>query len=118
MDKKETEKTVKQLITLLKTDKGIEFKKEIEALETLTKKKSLNTLDRYVIFSLAVLVIYTISALIVFGLVGVESKTLTICVFTAFSGEVVQCYFIKRFKLHEEMKILGKKEIISDGDEV
>ena len=91
MDKKETEKTVKQLITLLKTDKGIEFKKEIEALETLK---------------------------IVFGLVGVESKTLTICVFTAFSGEVVQCYFIKRFKLHEEMKILGKKEIISDGDEV
>lgn len=118
MKKKEAEKTVKELITLLKTDKGIEFEKEIEALETLTKMKKLNTLDKYVIFSLAVLVIYTISALIVFGLVGVESKTLTICVFTAFSGEVVQCYFIKRFKLHEEMKIVGKKEINSDGDEL
>jgi hypothetical protein len=117
MDKKEAEKTVKEFISVLNTDKGIEFEKEIEALKTLTQKKKLNTLDKYVIFSLAVLVIYTISALIVFGLVGLESKTLTICVFTAFSGEVVQCYFIKRFKLHEEMKIVGKKETNSDGDE-
>ena len=81
------------------------------------KKKKLNTLDLYVIFSLAVLVIYTISALVVFVLVGEESKTLTICVYGAFSGEIVQCYFIRKGKLHEEIKLLEKKKELDINDE-
>lgn len=82
------------------------------------KKKKLNKLDLYVIFSLAVLVIYTISALVVFVLVGVESKILTICVYGAFSGEVVQCYFIRKGKLQEEIKLLEKRKELGFDDDM
>ena len=73
-------------------------------------KKKLNTLDKYIIFCLSVLVIYTISALVVFVIVGVESTTLTLSVFGSFSGEMLLCFLIKKFKLHEEIKLLKQAE--------
>lgn len=82
------------------------------------EKKKWTTLDKYVVFSLGVLVVYTISALVVFVLVGVESKTLTICVFGAFSGEVVQCYFIRKGKLQEEIKLLEKRKELGFEDDM
>lgn len=82
------------------------------------EKKKWTTLDKYVVFSLGVLVVYTISALIVFTVVGVESKTLTICVFGAFSGEVVQCYFIRKGKLQEEIKLLEKRKELGFDDDM
>ena len=95
-------------------ESALSFWNDMEAKKS--KKKKLNTLDKYVILSLAVLIIYTISALVVFAIVGVESKTLTICVFGAFSGEVVQCYLIRKGKLQEEIKLIEKKKELGFED--
>ena len=122
MEKKEAEKTVKEFITLLKTDKGIEFEKEIEALETLTKKKSLNTLDRYILFSLGTIIVYTIAHTVIFAITGQEAKILDGLFFGCFGLEILFCFLIKRFKLHEEAKIVfgnkKKSEISDDFDGV
>ena len=74
-------------------------------------KKNINTLDKYVIFCLVFLVIYTIAHTIIFAVTGQEAKVLDGLVFMAFGGEVLQCFFIKKGKLHEEAKLLlGKKK--------
>lgn len=88
-------------------------------MEEKKEKKKLNTLDKYVILCLTFLILYTIAHTIIFAITGQESKVLDTLVFTAFSGEVVQCYFIKRGKLHEEIKLTQekKKENESDVDE-
>lgn len=73
--------------------------------------KKTNTLDKYVIFCLVFLVLYTISHTVIFLLTGKEAKVLDALVFGTFGGEILQCFFIKKGKLHEEAKIvLGKKK--------
>lgn len=75
------------------------------------KKKKMNTLDKYIIFCLGFLVIYTIAHTVIFAITGVEAKVLDALVFAAFGGELLYCFLIKRLKLHEEAKIVfGKKK--------
>ena len=62
-------------------------------------------LSTYVIFSIAVLLIYTVVSLILSVVFGVQNDTLTTCVFSAFGGETLTCGVIKVFKLHREYKI-------------
>lgn len=70
-----------------------------------------NTLDRYIIFCLVFLVLYTIAHTVIFAITGQEAKVLDGLVFMAFGGEVLQCFFIKKGKLQEEAKLLlGKKK--------
>lgn len=80
-------------------------------MEEKTTKKKLNTLDKYIIFCLSFLVLYTITHTVIFALKGVEAGILDGLVFVAFSGEILQCFLIKRFKLHDEAKLIfGKKK--------
>lgn len=73
--------------------------------------KKLNTLDKYIVFCLVFLVIYTIAHTIIFAITGLEAKVLDVLVYGAFSGEMLYCFLIKRFKLKDEANIvLGKKK--------
>ena len=80
-----------------------------------SKKKPLNTLDKYIIFCLVFITIYTIVHTVIFWLTGQEAKTLDRLVLGVIFFEMLFCFLIKRFKLHEEAKIVfGKKK---DTDE-
>lgn len=68
------------------------------------KKKKLNGLDIYVIFSIIAMVIYTIVSQIICVACSNEytlmtMDTLTTCFFGFFGGEIVTCALIKIFKL-------------------
>ena len=66
--------------------------------------RKLNGLDKYVIFSIAVVLIYTIAEFITSTITGVEKTTLSTCVYGFFAGEVVWAALIKIFKLKKEDK--------------
>ena len=67
--------------------------------------KKLNGLDKYVIFSISILVIYTIAEFITSTITGVEKSTLTMSVFGFFgSAELIGCSLIKIFKISKEDK--------------
>lgn len=57
------------------------------------------SLTLYVVFSIAVLIIYTIVEQILSMMSGMTHDTLTTCIFTAFGGEILACALIKIFKL-------------------
>lgn len=59
------------------------------------------TLDKYVIFSIAVLLIYTVAERAITILTGISADTLTTCFYAAFGGEILSCCLIKIFKLKE-----------------
>lgn len=85
----------------------------------MKKSKEIHTLDKYIVFCLVVLVLYTIAHTVIFAVTGQEAKVLDTLVFAAFSGEMLYCFLIKRFKLHDEAKIvMGKKKETNDIDEL
>ena len=61
--------------------------------------KKLNGLDKYVIFSLAVVLLYTIAEFITSTITGIEKSTLSTCVYSFWAGEVVSAMLIKIFKI-------------------
>ena len=63
------------------------------------KKKKLNGLDRYVIFSIISMIIFTITSQLILVRTGYTNDTLTTCFFGFFGGEIVTCALIKIFKL-------------------
>ena len=60
-------------------------------------------LSTYVAFSIAVLLIYTIVALVL-SCFGIQNDTLTQSVFSCFGGECLFCCLIKLLKIHKEVK--------------
>lgn len=57
-------------------------------------------LTKYVIFSLGMVILYTIIAIIYQFVSGQElSSTLTTCFFSCFGGEVLCCCLLKIFKI-------------------
>ena len=68
-------------------------------IERLQKLKRLPDLDKYIIFSFVVMLVYTISELVLSTITGVSHDTLTTCIFAAFGGELLMCAMIKRLKL-------------------
>lgn len=58
-----------------------------------------HSLTLYVVFSIMVVLIYTIVEMIISTLTGIPHDTLTTCVYGFFAGEVVVCGLIKIFKL-------------------
>ena len=64
--------------------------------------KQLPSLTKYVAFSIAILIIYTITELIVSSKTGILHENLTTCIFACFGGEILTCGLIKIFKLKEE----------------
>ena len=70
-----------------------------------TKKRRNNitrSLTRYVVFSISMFVIYTVTALIFLWLEKPLDAELTTGVFGFFGGEIVMCGLIKLFKLKKE----------------
>ncbi len=66
---------------------------------TVKKKKKLPALDKYVIFSFTVLIIYSIAEFLVSTITGISHDVLTGFVYAAFGGELVMLCMIKRLKL-------------------
>lgn len=60
-----------------------------------------HSLTYYIIFSIAVLLIYTTVEQIVSTITGVSHDTLTTCFYSVFGGEILCCALIKIFKLKE-----------------
>lgn len=75
------------------------FKRKQTGIERLQKKRELPDLDKYIIFSFAVMLIYTIFEFIFSTITGVSHDTLTTCLYGAFGGELLMCALIKRLKL-------------------
>ena len=66
-------------------------------------KKRLPALDKYVIFSLTSLMIFTIIAIVYQFISGQElSPTLITCFFSSMGGELLMLCMIKRLKLKKE----------------
>lgn len=63
------------------------------------KRKKLSGLDRYVIFSFAVLIVYSVIEFVISTVTGVSHDTLTVALYGAFGGEVLWCALIKKYKL-------------------
>lgn len=66
------------------------------------KSQTTRSLTRYVVFSISMLVIYTITALIFLWLEKPLDEALTTGVFGFFGGEIVMCGMIKLFKIKKE----------------
>ena len=62
----------------------------------------IKSLTLYVIFSIAVLIIYTIVEQIISSTTGMTHDTLTTFMFSCFGGEILCCALIKIFKLKTE----------------
>lgn len=76
-------------------------------IEKLQKKKQkrqrIPALDKYVIFSLTCLIIFTITAILYQIISGQElSSTLITCFFSTYGGELLMLCLIKRLKLKKE----------------
>lgn len=65
-------------------------------------KKKLGGLDKYCIFSIAVVLLYTVIEFIFSTVTQVSHDTLTTCVYGFFAGEIVTLGLIKIFKLKTE----------------
>ena len=63
-----------------------------------------HSLTKYVIFSIALLLIYSVAEFVFATITGKSHDTLTTCVFASFGGEILSCALIKIFKLKEENK--------------
>lgn len=76
------------------------MRKPKTGIEQLRGSPKLSALDKYVIFSLANIVIFTIIAIIYQWISGQElSSTLITCFFSCFGGELLLLAMIKRLKL-------------------
>lgn len=63
---------------------------------------TIKDLTKYVMFSIAVVIVYTIAEFIVSTITGVHHEILTGCVYGFFGGELVLTAFIRIFKLRKE----------------
>lgn len=77
--------------------------KSKSGIEQLKPKKKLQALDKYVIFSITVLIVYAIVERTISAVTGLTADTLTTCVYAAFGGEILSCCLIKLFKLRREI---------------
>lgn len=83
------------------------------------KKEPLNKLDKYLIFSVTVLIVYTVVEQILSSLYGYERSTLTTCFYAAFGGEILSCVVIKVFNIKHDAEKSDEIEMIdiSEGGE-
>lgn len=63
--------------------------------------KKISSLTLYVVFSISVLIAYTIVEQIISTSTGINHDTLTTCFYACFGGEILACALIKIFKLKE-----------------
>ena len=63
--------------------------------------KKLRGLDKYVCFSISVVLIYTVAEFVTVTITGIEKQTLTTCVYGFFAGEVTVCALLRALKIHQ-----------------
>ena len=63
------------------------------------KHKRLKDLDKYVIFSIVILLVFTVAEFITSSVTNFSHDTLITCFYAAFGGEILSCALIKIFKL-------------------
>lgn len=63
--------------------------------------KNLTGLDKYVIFSIIILLLYSVAEFITSSVTGAPHDTLTTALFATFGGEILSCALIKIFKLRD-----------------
>lgn len=63
--------------------------------------KNLTGLDKYVIFSIIILLLYSVAEFITSSVTGSPHDTLTTALFATFGGELLSCALIKIFKLRD-----------------
>lgn len=66
--------------------------------------KKLNKVDKYILMSITLLIIYTIVDRIILVRTGLSSDTLTTCFFAAFGTEILSCCVIKSLNIKNEGK--------------
>lgn len=66
------------------------------------KFNSQETLTKFVIISLLIVIIYSICEFIFSIITGVSHDVLTTCIFALFGTEIAVCGFIKIFKIKKE----------------
>ena len=66
------------------------------------RHKRMPSLTKYVVFSISILLIYTLAEFIETTINRTSHDTLTTCVYACFGGEILSCALIKIFKLKEE----------------
>lgn len=64
-------------------------------------KKKISALDKYVIFSFAMIILFTLAEFITSMITGIEHSTLIVAWFGVWGGEVLSLALIKIFKLKE-----------------
>lgn len=67
--------------------------------------KNIPSLTKFIVFSFAVILIYTVIEFIFSTNTGISHDTLTTCLYGCFGGEILACALIKVFKLKEEDKL-------------
>lgn len=75
------------------------WRKSKTGIERCKSHKKLPDLDKYILFSFGVMLLYTLAEFIVSTATGISHDTLTTCIFAAFGGELLMCAMIKRLKL-------------------
>lgn len=68
----------------------------------INKFNNSQSLTKFVMISLLIVIIYTIAEFICSIASGVVHDTLTSCIFALFGTEIAVCGFIKIFKIKEE----------------
>lgn len=60
------------------------------------------SLSKYVIFSIVIIIVYTIVEFLFSTITGISHDTLTTCFYGCFGGEMLTCALIKIFKIKKE----------------
>ena len=71
----------------------------IKRADRKKRRKRFPSLSAYVVFSISVLLIYTIAELTLTAFTDTAHDTLTTCLFATFGGELLTCAVIKIYKL-------------------
>ena len=70
--------------------------------KNIRKKSETRSLSLYVVFSITMILIYTVVSQVLFYVTGgMENATLTTSFFGVFGGEILLCALIKIFKLRK-----------------
>ena len=69
---------------------------------SIGRHKRIPSLTKYVVFSIAILLIYSVAEFTEASINGISHDTLTTCLYACFGGEILSCALIKIFKLKEE----------------
>ncbi len=75
-----------------------------EKKKTLRERLEEMPLSSYVVFSISILLIYTVAEIVIASITQISHDTLTTCFYSVFGGEILACALIKIYKLKEEGK--------------